>query len=60
MIDTGVGIAKEKQFTLFKLFEKIQTKDYNSNEMGIGLGLTIAKKMVEMMNGAISFKSEVG
>jgi PAS domain S-box-containing protein len=57
--DTGVGIAKEKHTYIFERF-------YQADELvplnygGSGLGLSIVKKLVELMNGQISFESEFG
>jgi signal transduction histidine kinase len=55
--DTGVGIP---QGTLPKLFQKF-TRASNANEtniLGTGLGLYVAKNMVESMNGKIWAQSE--
>jgi PAS domain S-box-containing protein len=57
--DTGVGIPEEKHNTVFESFtqlDNIMTKKY----AGSGLGLTIAKKLVELMNGRIWVKSTPG
>lgn len=54
--DTGVGIAKEnidKLFAAHKNFTTAGTK----NEKGTGLGLTIAKDLVELNNGKIWVES---
>ena len=51
--DTGVGIPKEN---LEKLFEPLFTTRGN----GVGLGLAIAKALVEMHRGVIEVKSRVG
>lgn len=56
--DTGIGIPKEAQKTIFKPFEqadKSTTRKYG----GTGLGLSITKNLVEMMNGKIFLKSKV-
>ncbi len=50
--DTGIGISKEDQESIFEDFVRIkssQTKDIT----GSGLGLSITKKMVEQYNGSI-------
>jgi signal transduction histidine kinase/CheY-like chemotaxis protein len=55
--DTGIGIApdaKEKIFEAFTQQEGQSTRKYG----GTGLGLTISKRLTEMMNGEISFRSE--
>ena len=57
--DTGVGIPEEKQqaiFTSFTQADSSTTRKYG----GTGLGLTISKRLVEMMKGRIWVESEVG
>ena len=58
-VDTGIGIAKDD---LPKLFEKfIQVSNIHSTERkGVGLGLPIAKELVERHGGEIWIESEVG
>jgi signal transduction histidine kinase len=57
--DTGIGIPKESQDKMFKLFGFLQdSKQLNTN--GIGLGLVIAQQVVEKFNGKVSFTSEEG
>ena len=59
VIDTGVGIANEKQD---KIFESFTQADSSTTRKfgGSGLGLTIAKHMVEEMGGSLSFHSTEG
>lgn len=55
--DTGVGIPKEKLDTIFESFSQADasvTRKYG----GTGLGLTIARQLVELQNGKITVKSE--
>jgi len=54
--DTGVGISKEDQGKLFTKF--FRTRLANTIE-GTGLGLTISKRLVELMGGNISFTSQL-
>jgi len=59
IIDHGPGIPKEKQESIFERFERIKT-DKAAREKGLGLGLHIVKKLVELQGGKIWVKSEVG
>lgn len=57
--DDGIGISPEKQQTIFDAFEQednTTTRKYG----GIGLGLSISKKLVELMGGQIGLTSEKG
>ena len=53
--DNGRGIAKENQHQIFNV-----SKYINNNERSNSLGLSIAKKIVEMFNGRIWIESELG
>ena len=54
--DTGIGIRKEDASKLFEKFERLDQEQ--TDIQGTGLGLIITKKLVELMGGKISFKSE--
>lgn len=56
--DTGIGIASSKQKSIFKSFSQ-GDPSVNRKYGGSGLGLTIAKQLVELQNGSISLKSEI-
>ena len=59
VIDTGIGVSKEKIKKLFNKFTQADsstTREYG----GTGLGLFICKQLVEMMQGDILVESEEG
>lgn len=57
--DRGIGIPKSKQSQIFEPFFKV---DCSSDRVykGLGLGLTIAKSLAEIMNGRLSLESRFG
>ncbi|HSE86781.1 MAG TPA: GAF domain-containing protein [Candidatus Binatia bacterium] len=57
--DTGIGISPEDQARIFEEFRQVGTADAQKRE-GTGLGLTLAKKFVELHGGKIWVTSEVG
>ncbi|OQA65050.1 MAG: Autoinducer 2 sensor kinase/phosphatase LuxQ [Ignavibacteria bacterium ADurb.Bin266] len=59
IIDTGIGIKTENLKTIFEAFRQV-SEGLNRQFEGTGLGLTITKKLVEMMSGEIILKSKFG
>jgi signal transduction histidine kinase len=57
--DTGIGIAPEDQAAIFEEFRQVGRDDARKQE-GTGLGLTLARKFVELHGGRISVQSQVG
>lgn len=57
--DDGVGIPKDKQEEIFKMFNKIDTSFTRKTE-GSGIGLSIAKAFINVLEGEIQVISEVG
>jgi CheY-like chemotaxis protein len=57
--DTGIGIPKDKQETIFESFSQ-GSIEINRKYGGTGLGLTIVKKIVDLLGGDINLTSEVG
>jgi len=59
VIDTGIGIAESRQAAIFESFTQADgstTRRYG----GTGLGLTLTKKLAELMGGQIGMRSEEG
>ncbi|OGU77915.1 MAG: hypothetical protein A2279_02900 [Stygiobacter sp. RIFOXYA12_FULL_38_9] len=59
IIDTGIGISKHNLEKIFSEFRQVD-EGYSRGHEGTGLGLTIAKRIVELMKGFIQVESEVG
>lgn len=59
IFDTGIGIAKEFHARIFEPFTQVENSASREHG-GVGLGLAIAKRLVDMMNGKIRIESEVG
>jgi len=57
--DSGIGIPTEQQALIFESFKQ-QNGQSTRKYGGTGLGLAITKRLVEMMNGQISVKSNPG
>ncbi len=58
VVDTGLGIAKDKIDSLFEPFNRLGAEA--TSVVGTGIGLTITKQLVEMMHGSLYVESEVG
>ncbi|MDA3810713.1 MAG: ATP-binding protein [Spirochaetaceae bacterium] len=57
--DTGIGIAQNKQMGIFEIFSQSDSSTTRRHG-GTGLGLTITKKLINMMDGEITVQSELG
>lgn len=56
--DSGIGIAKSKQDTIFEEFSQGSKQNYNYQ--GSGLGLPIVRKLLALSNSEIKLESELG
>jgi signal transduction histidine kinase len=56
--DTGAGIAPEQRAAIFEAYR--QGGDARSRRGGVGLGLSIAQRLVSMHGGTIELESQVG
>jgi len=60
VIDTGIGIPPEKLSEIFDPFVHSESRSqgsFDANDQGTGLGLTIAKRYVQLMGGEINLES---
>ncbi|WP_273568307.1 hybrid sensor histidine kinase/response regulator [Maribacter halichondriae] len=57
VIDTGIGIPQEKQDLIFKEFTQAD-RSTEKKFGGYGLGLTISKKLAELLNGSLHLESK--
>jgi len=59
VIDTGLGVAENMTATLFEPFTPGDVS-YTRKHQGAGLGLAVAKRIVESLGGTLDFVSETG
>jgi CheY-like chemotaxis protein len=55
--DTGIGIAPDMLGSIFEMFEQAD-KSLEKTRGGLGIGLTLVKRLVELHGGSIEAKSE--
>lgn len=56
ILDTGVGMDNA---TMKRIFEKFYSRNSDPNEKGNGLGLSITKRIIDLMHGTIEVSSQV-
>jgi signal transduction histidine kinase/DNA-binding response OmpR family regulator len=59
VIDTGIGIPKDKQHLLFGNFKQVDSSTFRKYG-GTGLGLAISKTLIELQGGKVNVVSEPG
>lgn len=57
--DSGIGVSDEDQRQLFEPFSQV-ARSGNGGRGGTGLGLTICRKLAEMMGGTVRMESRAG
>jgi signal transduction histidine kinase len=55
--DTGIGISQDDRGKLFQLFGKLEDTE-SSNSSGLGIGLNICKKILEIYGGTICLEND--
>lgn len=59
VVDNGIGIARDKQPNIFDPFTQVES-NYTRRYEGVGLGLAICAKLIDVLGGEIGFESELG
>ena len=59
LVDNGIGIDEDNLKSIFDRFKRINT-NINTLNVGYGLGLTVAKAMLEVLEGTIEVSSKAG
>jgi len=57
--DTGIGISKDKQKYIFDIFRQ-GDDTYTRRYEGIGIGLSVSKRLTEILGGKMWLESEIG
>jgi signal transduction histidine kinase len=57
--DTGPGISEEDQKRIFDPFQRVDNSSTREH-LGVGLGLSIVKELVDLMGGRLALESEIG
>ncbi len=57
IVDTGIGVEPDMQERIFELFEQAD-KTLQRGNTGLGVGLTLARQIIQLHNGVLSMSSE--
>jgi signal transduction histidine kinase len=57
--DTGIGIAKEFHHAIFHDFTQVDSP-IQKRLRGTGLGLSLSKRLAELLGGSVALESELG
>jgi CheY-like chemotaxis protein/two-component sensor histidine kinase len=55
--DNGIGIAQDKLASIFELFTQVRSDTNDQKAGGLGIGLSLARRLVEMHGGSIEARS---
>ncbi|AJJ48293.1 PAS domain-containing sensor histidine kinase [Francisella tularensis subsp. novicida] len=58
--DTGIGIGKDHQNSIFEIFNRADITSHKNNRHGMGVGLYIVKNNLDILNGSINLESSLG
>lgn len=58
--DTGIGISKENISHIFNRFYRVDQSRSKENVPGFGLGLSLAKRIIDLHKGSVEVESKVG
>ena len=58
VVDTGAGLSADKLGQLFQPFNRLGRE--SQNQEGIGIGLALSKRLIELMQGSVGAESQVG
>jgi signal transduction histidine kinase/CheY-like chemotaxis protein len=58
--DSGIGIAGDQIEKIFQPFEQVKEREKHQGSDGLGLGLTISKQIIELMNSKLQVRSQPG
>jgi signal transduction histidine kinase/CheY-like chemotaxis protein len=59
VVDTGIGIPPAEQERIFESFTQVDASPARTRS-GVGLGLAISRRLVELLNGKLELESEFG